>query len=94
MGIFDDYSNPSDRYVDLRLMGYSHEDIVNLTGDDTVYADMGYLDEDHDTDEMESELEAAGLSLGELDLMDDDERREVLEEAGIDPDDFDDSYLY
>ena len=34
-------------------------------------------------------LEAAGLSYEELLLMDEGERREVLEAAGLDPDDFD-----
>lgn len=31
----------------------------------------------------------AGLDLFDLELMDDDERAEVLEDAGLDPDDFD-----
>ena len=39
-------------------------------------------------DEIDA-LEAAGLSYEELLLMDEDERREVLEAAGLDPDDFD-----
>ena len=38
-------------------------------------------------DEMDV-LEAAGLSYEELLLMDEDERRKVLEAAGLDPDDF------
>ena len=38
-------------------------------------------------DEIDA-LEAAGLSYEELLLMDKDERREVLEAAGFDPDDF------
>ena len=33
-------------------------------------------------------LEAAGLSYEELLMMDEDERREVLEAAGLDPDGF------
>ena len=36
-----------------------------------------------------NELELAGLDSEELEYMDEDERREVLEEAGLDPDDFD-----
>ena len=39
-------------------------------------------------DEIDA-LEAAGLSYEELLLMGEDERREVLEAAGLDPDDFD-----
>lgn len=40
-------------------------------------------------DELETELELSGLDLDELEYMDADERREVLEEAGLDPDDYD-----
>lgn len=35
------------------------------------------------------ELASAGLDENELDLMDDDERREAIEDAGLDPDDYD-----
>jgi hypothetical protein len=31
----------------------------------------------------------AGLDPDELEMMDDDERREAIEDAGLDPDDFD-----
>ena len=37
----------------------------------------------------QNEFELAGLDVDELDLMDDDERTETLENAGLDPDDFD-----
>lgn len=36
-----------------------------------------------------SELEVAGFDADELEFMDEDERREVLEDAGLDPDDYD-----
>ena len=36
-----------------------------------------------------TELEEAGLDPEELEFMDDDERREILEAVGLDPDDFD-----
>ena len=39
--------------------------------------------------DTDGELEAAGLSYEDLLLMDEDERRAVLEDAGLDPDDFD-----
>ena len=44
-------------------------------------------DEDYDFDE--TELELAGIDPEELEYMDEDERREVLEEAGLSMDDFD-----
>ena len=34
----------------------------------------------------------AGLDRDELEFMDTDERREALEDAGFDPDDFDDDF--
>ena len=43
-----------------------------------------------DYEEMESELEMAGIDLFEFSLMDEDERREVLEDNCLDPWDFDD----
>ena len=35
------------------------------------------------------ELENAGLDVNDLEYMDDDERREAIEDAGFDPDDYD-----
>ncbi len=34
-------------------------------------------------------MAAAGIDLEELEFMDDDERRAILEDAGLDPDDYD-----
>ena len=39
-------------------------------------------------DEMD-ELEVAGLDTMELSMMDEEERREAIEDAGLDPDDYD-----
>lgn len=38
---------------------------------------------------QKDELTSAGIDIDELDLMDDDERREAIEEAGLDPEDYD-----
>lgn len=43
---------------------------------------------DEENEEL-TELEEAGLDLEGLEFMDDDERREVLEAAGLDPNEFD-----
>ena len=40
-------------------------------------------------DDSEEELELLGLDYDELADMDEDERREVIEDAGVDPDDYD-----
>ena len=39
--------------------------------------------------EDDDELELFGLDIDELEMMDEDERREALEDAGLDPDDYD-----
>ena len=41
----------------------------------------------------EDELESYGIDRDEFDMMDDDEKREALEEAGLAPDDFEDEFL-
>ena len=46
-------------------------------------------DDCEDVDEELTELELAGIDPIELEYMDAEERREVLEDAGLDPDDFD-----
>ena len=45
------------------------------------------MEEDNKFDDDEEELD-----LDDLEFMDEDERREALEEAGYDPDDFDDDF--
>ena len=55
--------------------------------DDVVF---GHEDtETSEVDELEDELSLAGLDATELEYMDADERREALEDAGLDPDDYD-----
>lgn len=39
--------------------------------------------------EIEAELEMADLNVDELEFMDDDERREIMEDSGLDLDDYD-----
>ena len=43
----------------------------------------------NEEDELETELEEAGLDIDDLDMMDDEERAQALEDAGLDPDDWD-----
>lgn len=52
------------------------------------FATLAKITEDL-SNESESELEIAGLDKDELEFMDDDERREAIEDAGLDPDDYD-----
>ena len=55
---------------------------------EALFGDAGDFGEEEDTD-FDDELEMAGLDRDELEFMDEDERREALEDAGLDPDDFD-----
>lgn len=45
--------------------------------------------EDESDDDDVDDIELAGLDCDELSMMDEDERREALEDAGLDPDDYD-----
>ena len=55
--------------------------------DDVVF---GHEDtETSEVDELEDESPSRGLFPGELEYMDADERREALEDAGLDPVDYD-----
>ncbi len=54
--------------------------------DDVVF---GHDEESGDSDELEDDLAGTGLDPIELECMDADERREALEDAGLDADDFD-----
>ena len=64
----------------------------SLDADETAFGLMMMDDEltDDDAEEEDSELElATGYSRDDLELMDAEERAEILEEAGYEPDDFD-----
>ena len=65
---------------DDRVFGDDFIDYMNRTG---VYK------ESEDEEDFDDELLLAGLDRDELEEMDEDERREALEDAGIDPDDWD-----
>lgn len=64
-------------YVGLQMMAGSRQEAIVLTGDDAFYTGSDSLEEDED--ELTDELE----------YMDEDERREALDDAGLDPDDYD-----
>ena len=72
--------------VELQMMAGSRQEAIALTGDDAFYTGSDDLEED---DELADEFEMAGLDVDELEYMDEDERREALDDAGLDPDDYD-----
>ena len=64
-----------------------HEDYERMDFDDFVSKRGIYEEEEEEKDEFELET---GYSRDDLEMMNVDERAEVLEDAGIDPDDWDD----
>ena len=69
-------------YVGLQMMAGSRQEAIALTGDDAFYTRRDDLEKDN---ELTDELEMVGLDLDELADMDEDERREAIEDAGLDP---------
>ena len=55
---------------------------------EALFGDAGDF-EDDTKDDFEIDAMAAELDIGELELMDPDDRAEALEEAGLNPDDYD-----
>lgn len=53
------------------------------------FGDAGDFATSDSDDELEDDLTIAGLDIHELEFMDEDERREAIEDAGLDPDDYD-----
>ena len=55
-----------------------------------LFGDAGDFKDSSEDSDFDCDMEIAGLDADELALMDEDERREALEDAGLDPDDYDD----
>ena len=72
----------TEEYLGLEMMCSSREEHEALFGDSGDFSDG-------EADDLDDELDMAGLDRLELEFMDEDERREALEDAGLDPDDFD-----
>lgn len=68
-------------FADEMLCG-SQEEHMSLFGN------AGDFEEDEEAD-LEYDAVIAGVDLDELEFMDEEKRREVLEDAGLDPDDYD-----
>lgn len=90
MGFFnfdkDDFGY--DRTFDLNRDGELDFYERSLEMDFYTSSNTSECDED-DEEDIEDTLALAGLDMYELEDMDEDERYEALEDAGLDPDDFD-----
>ena len=88
---------PFDKMFGHSAFDFNHDGKIDAAEwafiNDTIFnEDNGEASELYDEEEIEDELEEAGLSREELEFMDEDERREALEDAGLDPDDFMDEF--
>lgn len=54
-----------------------------------LFGDAGDFTNSSDDSDLDCDMEIAGLDADELELINEDERRETLEDAGLDPDDYD-----
>ena len=75
-------------------MSFFDEDDNDYFDDDRFYDEItGKGSDEYDfLDDDEKELVDAGIDIDEFDLMTDFEKREVLEEKGLDPDDYSDMF--
>lgn len=95
MGFFDrDVKNSFDRMFDWNDDGKldsfeqanQFEFEQRMLEEDSVDDDE---DDDEDDDDDDLDLDLAGLDRFDLEMMDEDEIREALEDAGLDPGDYD-----
>ena len=78
-----------DGEIDSTEMMYAEEMLCTSREEhEALFGDAGDFEYDA-KDDFEIDAMAAGLDVDELELMDPDDRAEALEEAGLDPDDYD-----
>ena len=84
-----------------RLFGHSAFDLNRdgkISGAEWAFINDTFFEDDNGIasggidDEVLDELEMAGLNRDDLEFMDEDERREAIEDAGLDPDDYEDEF--
>ena len=86
------YDRHFDYDGDGRLNAFEREMMDDIVFGESADGIDGF-DEDEAADEsLIEDLEDADLDYDELADMDEDERREAIEEAGLDPDDYDDEF--
>ena len=91
MGFFDrDVKNGCDRMFDWNDDGKldSFEQANQFEFEQRMLEEDS-VDDDEDDDDDDLDLDLAGLDRFDLEMMDEDERHEALEDAGLDPGDYD-----
>ena len=69
--------------VGMQMTASSRQEAIDLTGDDTFYPGSDTLEEEDD------ELDLYGLDRDDLEMMDEEDMRIDLEDAGLEPDNYD-----
>lgn len=79
-----------DGEIDVAEMMFAEEMLCTSRGEhEALFGNAGDFEEDDIEADLEMDAIAVGLDVNELEFMDADERAEALEEAGLDPDDYD-----
>ena len=91
MGFFDrDVKNSFDRMFDWNDDGKLNSfEQANQFEFEQRMLEEDSVGDDEDDDDDDLDLDLAGLDRFDLEMMDEDERREALEDAGLDPGDYD-----
>lgn len=91
MGFFDrDVKNSFDRMFDWNDDGKLNSfEQANQFEFEQRMLEEDSVDDDEDDDDDDLDLDLAGLDRFDLEMIDEDERREALEDAGLDPGDYD-----
>ena len=81
--------NAEDAALCVNITKYAEEMLCTSREEhEALFGDAGDFEDDA-KDDFEIDAMAAGLDVDELELMDPDDRAEALEDAGLDPDDYD-----
>ena len=70
------------------LFDFNHDGNLDVFEQATEFATFASIMDAEEARERADDLEMSGFDLEDLEMMDADERREALEDAGLDPDDY------
>ncbi|MEG2013305.1 MAG: hypothetical protein RR063_08890 [Anaerovoracaceae bacterium] len=71
------------------LFDFNHDGKMSTFEEIAEFATFASIIDSVDATEKVNELEAVGIDITELEFMDEDERREAIEDAGLAPEDYD-----
>lgn len=89
---------PKDKWNDDSVFDLNHDGEIDsaewLAMNDTFFEDKHGISSgvDDEDEEKHDKFSIFGLDRLDLEMMDEDERREALEDAGLDPDDYKDEF--